>query len=306
MSKGSKPALGFDDCLFVSVDVDSFDRYLSIYGVADPTLREELVERTWTLGVERFRALFDELAIPAVFFTVGEDLANATAGQVARSLASGGHAMGNHTQTHRYDFIRLPESQARVEVEACQESIAGAVGTRPLVFRAPGYNMTASTYALLEQADIPFDSSPLPSYPYLGLKYAVMASLVARGRKSSSIWGNPAHFLGSRKPKLRGNVTVLPCATTPWLRVPVIGTFMSVLPSAVVDAMASALEGPGFVALEFHAIDLVNWQEDGLPEALKASRDTNIPVSIKRDRYKRFLERMLRNHRPWVPHPPEA
>ena len=63
-----------DNALFVSVDVDSFDRYLALYGQEVGSQRPELVEATWKLGVRRFQELFEELGIPAVFFVVGEDL----------------------------------------------------------------------------------------------------------------------------------------------------------------------------------------------------------------------------------------
>ena len=235
-----------DNALFVSVDVDSFDRYLALYGQEVGSQRPELVEATWKLGVRRFQELFEELGIPAVFFVVGEDFSEGTAGEIARELVAKGHVIGNHSMRHRYDFIRLPEDEMREEVQGCQETVRRVVGKTPTIFRAPGYNMTGRSYRVLRDLGFAYDSSPLPSYPYLGLKYAVMTSLLVRGKRSHSIWGNPAHFLGGRQPYLKEGLTVLPCATTPWLRLPVIGTSLSVLPQGVVDRMASCLSGPGF------------------------------------------------------------
>lgn len=290
-----------EHALHVSVDVDSFDRYLALYGQDGTSQRPELVKATWELGVRRFQELFDELGIPATFFVVGEDYEFPEAAAASRQLVSGGHTLGNHTMHHRYDFIRLPEEQMRAEVTLCQEVVERAAGQRPAVFRAPGYNMTDVSYRVVEEAGFLYDSSPLPSYPYLGLKYAVMTGLLLRGKKSHSIWGNPGHFLGGRKPYKKGNMTVLPCATTPWLRVPVIGTFITMLPQSVVDRMASSLAGPGFVGLEFHAIDLVDVEGDNLPAALRASRDVNVPVAVKRAKFKAFLQRVLEQHQAWVP-----
>lgn len=290
-----------EEALFVSVDVDSFDRYLALYGQPVGDQRPELVEATWKLGVRRFQELFEELGIPAVFFVVGEDFDHPAVEQEAKALVAKGHRLGNHTMHHRYDLIRLPEAEIRSEVAGCQEVIRRVCGEAAAVFRAPGYNMTKTSYAVLKELAIPYDTSPLPSYPYLGLKYAVMASLLVRGKRSHSIWGNPAHFLGKRGPYEGDGVTVLPCATTPYLRVPVIGTFMTMLPQRMVDGMARSLSGPGFVGIEFHAIDLVDVAGDGLPPALLASKDLRVPVKEKRERFRRFLQKLMEQHRPWLP-----
>jgi hypothetical protein len=150
--------------------------------------------------------------------------------------------------------------------------------------------MTSREYALLDAMGYRYDASPLPSPPYLAIKYTVMAGVRILGRRSRSIWGNPAAFAGATRPYRRGSLLVLPNAVSPVLRLPVIGTTLSTAPGPLYDHFLSALAREEFVSLEFHAVDLMERQEDGLPEPLRAQRDLSIPVSVKRARFRRFIE----------------
>jgi len=152
--------------------------------------------------------------------------------------------------------------------------------------------MTSREYGILCELGYRFDSSPMPSYPYLMIKYAVLASLAVRGKKSGSIWGNPGNFLGPRRPYERNGLTVLPCATTPLLRLPVLGTTLSTAPEPLFRYMLSSLRKEPFVALEFHAVDLMELAGDELPAPLAAQKDLHVPLARKRERFKRFLGEM--------------
>ncbi|MBM4355014.1 MAG: hypothetical protein FJ109_14715 [Deltaproteobacteria bacterium] len=304
--------------LFVSVDVDSLDLYLSLYGKGGPgeagtgrgseagasaasPASTSLAALTWELGVGRFLELFDELGISATFFTVGQDLRDVRALAVAKHAASAGHHLGNHTWSHPYHLIRLPASQAREEIFGGHEAIRTAVGVAPAIFRAPGYNMAPREYAILSELGYRFDSSPMPSFPYLLVKYAVLATLAVRGRKSGSIWGNPGNFLGPRRPYVRNGLTVLPCATTPGLRLPVLGTSLSTAPEPLFRYMLSSLRAERFAAIEFHAVDLMELAGDALPAPLAAQKDLHVPLARKRDRFGRFLGELAGKMGVWRP-----
>ncbi len=305
--------------LFVSVDVDSLDLYLSLYGKggggsglgvgretgtgwgtgtgtrseagepASSPATTGLAALTWELGVTRFLDLFGELGIPATLFTVGQDLSDPKALAVAKQAVAAGHGLGNHTWSHPYRLIRLSDREAREEIFGGHEAIRTGVGSAPIIFRAPGYNMTSREYAILAELGYRFDSSPMPSYPYLMVKYAVLASMAVRGKKSGSIWGNPAGFLGPRRPYPRNGLTVLPCAATPILRLPVLGTSLSTAPEPLFRYMLASLEKEPFVALEFHAVDLMELAGDRLPAPLAAQKDLHVPLARKRERFKRFI-----------------
>ncbi len=286
--------------LFCTVDVDSLYLYLGLYGHAGSDERE-LVATTYQVAVRRFAELFDEFSLPATFFAVGKDLAHAEALEVARELVEAGHHIGNHSLNHRYDLIRLDHDAAREEIAGGHEAIARSVGVAPRVFRAPGYNTTRREEHMLAELGYRYDASPLPSYPYLALKYGVLGWLSLRRRKSQSIWGNPKAFLGSREPHRRGPLTILPCSATPWLRLPIIGTSLSTAPAMLFDHFVSSLSAMPFVGLEFHAVDLLELAGDRLPKALGAQKDLHVPLARKWERFRYLLKQLTRTHNPFVP-----
>jgi len=314
--------------LFVSVDVDCLDLYLSLYGrTCSDGQRIDLVEKTYSVGVARFLELFDELGLKSTFFVVGRDLDAPGARRTAMEAVAAGHSLGNHTYSHRYDLIRLPDEDAEAEIRKGHDAIAAlcaqtganpAVSPQdllrhaasphsapafpsPTIFRAPGYNMEEREYGLLAAIGYKYDASPLPSPPYLALKYAVMLGLLATGKRSHSIWGSPAAFVGARLPYQRRGLWVLPNASTPVLRLPVIGTSLSSAPEPLFDHMLSAISRDPFVSIEFHAVDLLELDADALPSELSSQKDLSIPVSRKRARFRKFLESLAKTREPFVP-----
>lgn len=286
--------------LFCTVDVDSLYLYLGLYGHGAKADRA-LVATTYEVAVRRFAELFREFSIPATFFAVGQDLAYPEAAEVARDLVAAGHHIGNHSLRHRYDLIRLDRQAAYEEIVGGHDAIVAAVGEAPRVFRAPGYNMTLREEHILAELGYRYDASPLPSFPYLAIKYGVLSWLALRGRKSQSIWGNPLAFMGSRQPFRRGPLTILPSSSTPWLRLPVIGTSLSTAPPLLFDHFVSSLSAMPFVGLEFHAVDLLELAGDRLPEALGAQRDLHLPLARKWERFRYLLKQLTSTHNPFVP-----
>jgi peptidoglycan-N-acetylglucosamine deacetylase len=75
-----------------------------------------------------------ENSIPATFFMCGQNVRRLP--QIAREVASAGHEIGNHTDSHpRLDF-HLPEF-IYGELALAQESIRQVTGRTPTLFRAP-------------------------------------------------------------------------------------------------------------------------------------------------------------------------
>jgi peptidoglycan/xylan/chitin deacetylase (PgdA/CDA1 family) len=300
MGEGGAAGAALPTGLFVSVDVDSLDLYLGLYGRDREGDNSNFVRATYELGVRRFLELFDALGLTATFFVVGKNLYVPAAADLAREAFSKGHVLGNHTYMHSYDLIRMPELLALGEIAGGHKAVQELTGQEPFIFRAPGYNMTDREYGLLRDYHYRYDSSPLPSYPYLALKYSVMLGLKTVGRKSRSIWGNPRMFLGPRGPYVKDGITVLPCATTRFLRLPVIGTAITSLPKPLVGHLLRSLRGAGFVGLEFHAVDLMDLELDKLPAELASQKDLRIPLAVKRERIRTFLSALLETHAPCV------
>jgi hypothetical protein len=300
MNSKEKEIVRPENGLLLSVDIDSLHHYLGLYGgVVEP--ESDLIRMTWELGVVRFLELFAEFDLPALFFVVGQDLEVGAAKNLARTIHEAGHELGNHTQTHPYDFIRLPASEARQEVLACHHQLHKVTGRGAGFFRAPGYNMTTATRSILLYNGYRYDASPLPSPFYLAVKYAVMSGLRLRGKRSRSIWGEPRGFLGPRQPYLADGMAVLPCAVSSRMRLPIIGTTLSTAPRPLFDHLLEELVKMPFVSLEFHAVDLMELGRDKLPGALRSQRDLSIPLARKYERFREVMARLAATHQPFLP-----
>jgi peptidoglycan/xylan/chitin deacetylase (PgdA/CDA1 family) len=102
-------------------------------GAADIALTiDDGPDPTWTPKV---LALLSSLEIRATFCVVGSQ-ATTHPGLVA-DLVHAGHAVANHTYTHR--FLRgATASKVRSEITRATDAVVAAGGVRPTHFRAPG------------------------------------------------------------------------------------------------------------------------------------------------------------------------
>src|SRR4051794_23415517 len=102
-------------------------------GAADIALTiDDGPDPTWTPKV---LALLASLDIRATFCVVGS-AAKAHPGLVA-DVVHAGHAVANHTYTHR--FLRAASaSKVRSEIARATDAVVTAAGVRPTHFRAPG------------------------------------------------------------------------------------------------------------------------------------------------------------------------
>ncbi len=85
----------------------------------------------WT---PRILDLLAQTGVHAAFFVVGEFARKEPT--LLRRIAAEGHAIGNHTLSHRHPWM-LKASAARREVREGAEAIAQIVGQRPRFYRAP-------------------------------------------------------------------------------------------------------------------------------------------------------------------------
>jgi hypothetical protein len=137
-----------------------------------------------------------------------------------------------------------------------------------------------------------YDSSAFPAIPYYLAKAAVMAGMRLVGKPSGAILARPGILRAPRlayrpsdgDPYRRGSrpLVEIPMAVTPWLRLPVIGTFLVTLPPFLRRRLvATALEAP-LVNLELHGIDVADADTDGIPPALVARQhDLRLPAARK-------------------------
>src|SRR5450759_4562821 len=78
--------------------------------------------------------LLDRYRAPATFFQCGANVRRHPG--IAREVASAGHELGNHSDTHPRISFKAPD-YILDQLTRAQESIEEATGTRPKLFRAP-------------------------------------------------------------------------------------------------------------------------------------------------------------------------
>jgi hypothetical protein len=298
--------------LSVSVDLDEIACYYDIHGLEH---RQEAASRLiWTHAVPRFIDLFERWHIQATFFVVGSSLDAEQGIPGIERLAAAGHEIANHSFHHYYDLLRRGQAQRQDEIRRGTAAIEQVTGSAPKGFRAPGYNVDDALLTLLRNEGYAYDSSVLPCPPYFVAKAAVMLGMRARGRQSKSILGPKEVLLAPTEPYWVGQsfwrrharrglgllprfhrrskapepshepgpspLVELPIGVVPALRVPFIGTTLSLAGRQTASMLARAMLVRRFVGLEFHGVDLLD-QKDGLTALAAHQPDLRVPLDRK-------------------------
>lgn len=268
----------------VSVDLDEVHHYFAIHGLAVPP---GVASAAYDLALPRLGAYAEARGLPLTLFAVGEDLARPESAAVLRALVGRGHAVDNHSLSHRYDLTRLAPAEIAGEVEAGARAIERATGERPAGFRAPGYTVSDALFDALEDAGVAYDSSVFPCPPYYLAKAAAMAGMRLRGRTSRSILDTPRVLGAPTRPYRPGRpwhrrggrrFVELPIQVTPGLRLPFIGTSVGLAGERGARWLAARCAGEAFVNLELHAIDFLDVSE-GLGALLPHQPELRVPVA---------------------------
>jgi hypothetical protein len=192
--------------------------------------------------------------------------------------------MGNHTYGHPYGLTRLGSEEMRAELERGQSAIEAATGRRPLGFRAPGYTVTDELLGIAEHLGFRYDSSVFPCPWYWGAKGAAMGAIRLRGRRSHSVLDTPHVLRAPRRPyrighpywKKGSGLLELPIQVTRGLRLPFIGTSLTMAGDTVARQLTRAVAGEPLVNLELHGIDVLD-ADDGLGALARYQPDVKIP-----------------------------
>lgn len=288
MSPGASPPLA---C--VSVDLDAIECYFRIHALPGPppeSARFAILRRC----LPRLAELFARHGVRATWFVVGRDLEEDAEGRrTLAALAREGHELANHSWSHPYDLVRLGRPAIADEIDRAHGALADATGGEaPVGFRAPGYEVSGDVIQLLVERGYRYDSSAFASVPYYAAKAAVMGAMRVLGRRSGSILGSPSVLRSPRhpyqpapdRPYRRGPAPILeiPMAVTPWLRLPVIGTWLVTVPDWLRRRLVAASLGGPIFNLELHGIDVADADADGIPPALVARQhDLRWPAARK-------------------------
>lgn len=287
--------------LCATVDIDGLSLYRAIHGLGGaPEPLSAAGDPVWTLGVSRFLDLFDSLGIRATFFAVARDLGHPAHMALAREIVGQGHELASHSYSHPYDLVRRPELEWYGELRRADESLRRVIGGPVVGYRAPGYNQTPAIQAELAAMGYLYDSSAFPCPAYVLAKAAILGWKSLRGRRSRSIIARPWEAWGPRTPQTletpHGPLCSLPISVLPGpLRFPLIGTALTMAGRWGVRPLAALAARMEYVNVEFHALDLLDPSDAGVPADLAIQPDLRVPVARKREVFLRFLARVRAN-----------
>ncbi len=284
----------------LSVDLDEIPCYHAIHGLPMPT--GDAGHAVYAKAVPRFADLYAAMGVPCTFFVVGRDLDDRVALDAASALARAGHELGNHSQNHRYDLVRLAPDAMRREVLEGSASVAKALGYAPAGFRAPGYTITDALFDVLADVGVFYDSSVFPCPAYWAAKTAAIGVIALRGRQSRSIVDSPSVLAAPadpyvpsrpycRRSRRDGAVIELPIGVTRGPRLPFIGTSVMLAGPTQARTLAAMIDGRPLVNLELHGIDLLD-AGDGLEHLRPHQHDLRVPVGRKVETLRAVIEEL--------------
>ena len=269
----------------VSVDLDEIHHYFEIHGL---TPRGQAGTLVYDAAIDRLRGLADAGRFPLTLFAIGADLSREASRDRLRAAANDGHEIANHSLDHRYDLVRLGRAEIRRQIVEGAAAIEAACGQKPVGFRAPGYTITDEVFSVLEEAGVTYDASVFPCPAYWSAKTAAIGLIGLRGRKSRSIVDTPNVLRAPTRPYRSGTpywkrgsgLLEIPVQVTRGLRLPFIGTSVTLAGPARARWLAKMCVGEPLVNLELHGIDVLD-ADDGLAELRPHQPDVKVPHGRK-------------------------
>ena len=270
----------------ISVDLDEIPNYFEIHGLAPPS--GPAATLVYDVALARLRELAGTGGFPLTLFAIGSDMARAEASAGLRLAASEGHEIANHSLDHRYDLVRLGRDEIARQIAEGARVIRETTGEATVGFRAPGYTISDEVFEVLAELGVTYDASVFPCPAYYVAKAAKIGGIALRGRTSRSIVDTarvlaaPTHPYRVGRPywKRGEGLLEIPIQVTRGLRLPFIGTAVTLAGPSRARLLARMCIGDPLVNLELHGIDVLD-AADGL-EALRPHQpDVRVPYLRK-------------------------
>lgn len=274
----------------ISCDLDEVPNYFRIHGLEPP---EQASHAVYDVAIDR---LAGALAVPMTWFVIGEDVEREASASKLLERAADGDELANHSHRHLYDLTRRTRREKESEVANGAELIERACGVRPRGFRAPGYTVDDELLEVVRDCGHEWDSSVFPCPPYYLLKHLAIAGYRLRGRPSTSVSDTPAvlrapvrpyrlgepYWRRARNGAASGALLELPIQVTRGLRLPFIGTTLTLAGPTRARSLTRMVLGEPLVNLELHGIDALD-ADDGLEALRGVQPDVRVPATRKLD-----------------------
>ena len=207
---------------FLTIDVDSLWALRQCYGApCDLNIKDPL----WSEGVTRLLDMLAAKHIRAGFFIIAADLENTEKLEIIKEMIRQGHEIGNHSRSHSIGLTRQTDEKLREEIGKAQDFFEKHIGTRPVGFRSPGYDMDERLLEKLIAAGFHYDSSLLPSWwgPALRMADWTLARKIQFGKRQFGRFRNGFSPLAPFLPLPAKSKEFLeyPISVSPRLRLPV-------------------------------------------------------------------------------------
>ncbi len=283
----------------VSVDLDEVHHYADLHGVTHVAPKHAVYD----VALARMRELAAEVSLPLTLFVVAADVAREENAAGLREMLAGGHEIANHSLDHRYDLTRRSPAEQQQQVAGASTRLRDVLGVQPVGFRAPGYTVTDALLAVVRDCGFHYDSSVFPCPPYYAAKASALGLMKLRGKSSRSVLDTPQVLRAPTSPYRIGRpywtrgtgLLELPIQVAGPLRLPFIGTSLTVLGARGARWLTRAVLGQPLVNLELHGLDFLDSSD--VPGALaRVQADLRRPWPRKREALLAVLE-LLRKHR---------
>jgi hypothetical protein len=286
---------------FVSVDVDTVDRHLQGYGVADAPACHLVYER----AIPRLLDLAEQTGLRLTFFMLGRD-ANAQRA-LLRDIVRRGHEVASHSFTHPQPFRTLSDADLQFELGASRASLTAACGTEVVGFRAPAWDADERVLRMARAVGYRYDASAFPSVAVLANRAAV---LLRSGGESRAHAARQVLEMGGLG-QLTGPTAVhevalaageklleIPISVTPTLRLPVYHTLTYLLPEFAQRSLYRAVLRSGRpLSYVLHAVDALGASEDAVDPRLGRHPGMSLRLDEKLKRLRQTFSRIALDYR---------
>jgi peptidoglycan/xylan/chitin deacetylase (PgdA/CDA1 family) len=157
---------GHRAALSLTFDVDAESAVLAV----DPVYARRLSTMSHQrygprVGVPRILRMLERAGIRATFFVPG--LTVDLHPEMVEAVLAAGHELGHHGYSH-VPYHRMTDDEQRRDIDRALRSLERVSGIRPEGFRAPWWELTNSTPAILSEFGFAWDSSLMDDdHPYL-------------------------------------------------------------------------------------------------------------------------------------------